>query len=79
MFKYLTYGFKFYSETFESGEVNDSTINHISNKMFFFPDSVIQFFFGEGNFGRGSKYIESDLGDLIINPKFNDYNQLPEL
>ena len=25
------------------------------------------------------QYIESDLGDLIINPKFNDYNQLPEL
>jgi hypothetical protein len=65
MFKYLTYGFKFYSETFESGEVNDSTINHISNKMFFFPDSVIQFFFGEGNFGRGSKYIESDLGFIL--------------
>jgi hypothetical protein len=65
MIEYLTYGFKFYSETFGTGEINDTSINDIRSNMFFLPESVISIFFGEGNFGRGAKYIASDLGLIL--------------
>lgn len=65
MFQYLTYGFKFYSESFNTGEISDNSINEIRDNMFFLPGNIISIFLGEGNFGRGSKYIASDLGLIL--------------
>jgi hypothetical protein len=65
MFEYINYGFKFYTDTFDSGEINDSSINDISSNMFFLPENLSSIFFGEGNFGRASNYIPSDVGFVL--------------
>jgi hypothetical protein len=65
IFEYLTYGLRFYVDIFNTGELNDSSLNDISNNMYFLPEGIFANLFGIGNFGRGKEYIESDIGLVL--------------
>lgn len=63
--EYFSYGFRFYSNIFVSGEISDSSLTDIRENMFFLPKEWMSIFFGQGNFGRASKYILSDVGFVL--------------